>query len=139
MQIKIPTDYMLCQNEACPQKEHCLRHLCLEWISSECFSIRALNPKCYPAGKKCTFFRTDKKISLAWGIKNLLSELPYDSAKEIKKTLLAMFGRTKYYQFYREEKPLLPAEQKIIKRVFLKCGVKSEPVYSRFTEEYDWR
>lgn len=108
MKIKPPDDYMLCQNESCPQKETCLRHICFEMSGSESVLIRVLNPKCYPAGKPCSFFRSDKKITVAWGIRNLLSQLPYDSAKEIKHQLLAAFGKTKYYQFYREEKPVLP-------------------------------
>lgn len=93
----------------------------------------------YPKdNEECKEFRTNKKITLAWGIKNILNEIPLKNAESIKKDLLLYFGKTKYYRFYREEKPILPKEQKAIKNIFVQNGIKSEISYERFTEEYDW-
>lgn len=88
--------------------------------------------------EECPYFKTDKKIKLAWGTKNILDDIPNKKASEIKRELLVKFGRRKYYQFYRSEKPLFPSDQQIFTKIFQKNGIETEIKYERFTEDYDW-
>ena len=67
-----------------------------------------------------------------------MDRLPYQIAKEVKKELLARFGHTKYYRFYREEVAVMPKEQEIFQNIFEKHGIAEKPAYTRFTEEYNW-
>ncbi|MDE5799319.1 MAG: hypothetical protein K2H73_09965 [Treponemataceae bacterium] len=134
-----PTDYMLCQNSGCDRAETCLRYRCLLDLTDEPVSVRVLNPRRYPQGEAaCDYYCTTEKIRIAWGIKHIFNGLPYESARNIKSELLSHFGRTKYYRFFREEVPLLPADQKVTRAIFRKNGVESEPAYTRFSEAFDW-
>lgn len=130
---------MVCQNSACAHAGDCLRYCCFQELTDEAVSIRVLNPLRYPQGEgACDQYRTTEKIRVAWGIKDIFRGLPYESARYIKQDLLSHFGRTKYYRFYREELPLLPADQKATRAIFRWHGVETEPAYTRFSEVFDW-
>ena len=139
MNLKPPEQYKLCSNSACKKSENCLRQLCYRQVTKEDIGIYVLNPLLFPKEKEeCPYFKTDKKIKLAWGTKNILDDIPNKKASEIKRELLVKFGRTKYYQFYRSEKPLFPSDQQIFTKIFQKNGIETEIKYERFTEDYDW-
>ena len=139
MEQKIPTDYALCQNDACPHTADCLRYICFKEQTSDNISIRVLNPKFYPAdGAECKYFSSTEKVRVAWGVKGIFDSIPYNEAKAIKKELISHFGRTKFYQFFREERAIMPKDQAEIKGIFAKNGIQSEIACTRFTEEYDW-
>lgn len=76
---------------------------------------------------------------MAWGVKDFYENLPHVAAKAIKQELILLFGRTKYYRFFREELPISPADQETIKSVFKKHGIESGPNYTRLSEEYCWK
>ena len=65
--------YTLCFNDQCPKAENCLRHSMTQYNTAENIRLSVINPLCYPeAGKECPHFRTNKKIRVAWGFKNLI-------------------------------------------------------------------
>ena len=139
MKKEIPDYYTFCQNDSCPKANECLRNIFYKKQVSDDEIISIINPQKYPSeNSQCTYFVTSQKIRMAWGIKNLFTFLPYDSAKAIKAELLKYFGRTKYYRFFREEIPVRPEYQAEIKRIFQKHGITEEPGYTRFSEEYNF-
>ena len=56
----------------------------------------------------------------------------------IPTTSLAELNRTTYYRCYRKERLLKPKEQEYIRQLFLKRGIKEEPVYDEYVEQYEW-
>ena len=48
------------------------------------------------------------------------------------------YGKTGYYRLYRGERGLMPKDQAYIKQLFRNKGIKEEPAYQRYTEEYIW-
>lgn len=135
----MPTHYMICLNTSCPRAETCLRQMCSNQYPAERVSIHALNPQLYPKeGGECSYYRPMKKIRLAWGIKDLLREIPYDKARSVKREMLAHFGHTKYYRFFREELPLTPSDQSAIQKIFRQHHAGATPEYARYSEETDW-
>lgn len=48
------------------------------------------------------------------------------------------YGKTGYYRFYRGERGLMPKDQAYIRQLFRNKGIKEEPTYQRYTEEYIW-
>ena len=139
MNLTPPEQYKLCSNSACKKSENCLRQLCYRQLTKKDIGIYVLNPLLFPKeNEECPYFKTDKKIKLAWGTKNILDDIPSKKATEIKKELLLKYGRTKYYQFYRSEKPLFPADRQIFSKIFQKNGIETEIKYERYTEDYDW-
>lgn len=139
MNLTPPEQYKLCSNSACKKSENCLRQLYYRQVTENDIGIYVLNPLLFPKEKEeCPYFKTDNKIKLAWGTKNILDDIPNKKASEIKKELLIKYGRTKYYQFYRCEKPLFPSDQHVFTKIFQKHGIETEIKYERFTEDYDW-
>jgi hypothetical protein len=136
-----PLDYCYCQNDSCKKAEKCLRYLCYKELDekSDELSIRVVNPKKYEKDSDgCRMFNSCEAVTLAWGIKNLFSDIPFDAAKKIKSQILSEFGRTKYYRFFREELPVTPESRQKIRKIFMKNGIETEPAYSRFTQELFW-
>ena len=139
MKIRIPSRFMFCQNDACPKASACLRHLALKLLTPDEREIVVLNPLAYPAkGTACPLFGNSETVRAAWGIVNLLTTVPHAKAQKIKAELLSCFGRSKYYRMRREEIPVMPEDQALIKEIFMKNGIETDPEYSRFTEEYQW-
>ena len=140
MKLTPPEQYALCSNSNCKNAEHCLRQLCYKQLTANDTKIYVLNPLLFPKEDgECSYFRTDKKVSYAWGIKNILDDIPAVKAKFIKSDLLQRYGRTKYYQFYRGEKPLSVKDQQTFAKIFRQNGVETEIKYADYTEDYDWR
>ena len=136
--ITQPERYLMCQNTACSQAKNCLHQIAYENLDQYTEYVEVLNPKLFSGTEKCKYFKSSVKVKVAWGIKNLLTSLPYSIAKEMRKMLISHFTKAKYYRFYRGELPIYPADQKIIENAFKKYNITSEPEYDRFSEEYDW-
>lgn len=139
MELKKTAQYMLCQNDNCKNASNCLHYICWKHFSADQRHIWVLNPLLYPSSdEECPEFKRAEKIRLAWGIRNMLADIPYAKALLIKRKMISYFGRTKFYRIYREEKPVSPKGQKAIKEIFINNNIEIEPHYDRFTEEYDW-
>ena len=52
--------------------------------------------------------------------------------------MVGHYGKTGYYRFYRGERGLMPKDQAYIRQLFHNKGIKEEPTYQRYTEEYIW-
>ncbi|NDV66391.1 DUF6078 family protein [Bacteroides sp. 224] len=136
----VPDYYAHCLNEQCSRRSQCLRHLVAQADTSQHNVIRIINPKSIPADtNNCPFFKSNRKIRKAWGVKHLLDNVPYKDGSSIRQQLIDYFGRNMYYHIYRLERGILPEEQAYIQNVFRANGIAEEPQYEKYTEEYDFR
>lgn len=134
-----PYNFARCLNNQCPKEGECLRRIAARHDTVENPFIHVVNPMCIPADTgQCPFFRSAEKIHVAWGIKYLLDNVPHQSAQAMKKRIIARFGRTKYYRFYRKEYYLTPEDQEYICRLFREKGIREAPVFEAYSEEYRW-
>ncbi len=136
--ISQPNNYLMCQNAHCSCAKNCLHYIAYENLDDTTDSLDMLNPKKFNKSEKCMYFKPSEKVKVAWGLTKLLSMLPYESAKAIRKALISRFSKTRYYRYYRSELPIYPAAQKVIETVFQKYNITTPPVYDRFSEEYEW-
>lgn len=137
--LSVPYRFARCFNARCTQNEKCLHRLAALYDESDYPQITIINPNCVPAdGTGCLYFQNAQKIRVAWGIKRLLDEVPYKDAGSIRRQLVNHFGKTGYYRFFREERCLMPDDQAYIRRLFCKKGYTGEPVFERYTDEYNW-
>lgn len=131
--------YTLCFNDQCPKAENCLRHSMTQYNTAENIRLSIINPLCYPeAGKECPHFRTNKKMRVAWGFKNLYDDMPARIARAVHLNLEAIFSHSPYYRYRNQKLGLTPKQQECIRQVCRKHGWKEEVVFDRYTEEYDW-
>ena len=136
---EIPSGYPLCFNEKCPHSADCLRRRAALLTTGESQFITVVNPL-YVIGheENCTCFRPSRRIRLARGISHLLDDIPHSLAMDIKKILIACFGRNKYYRIYRGERLMDQSEQEYISQLFHSKGIMKEPVFDEYLEPYDW-
>lgn len=133
----VPYGYAHCFNEQCAQNKDCLHHLVATNCTSQYPTLHIINPNCIPADSlQCPYFQSTRKQHVAWGLKHLLDNVPYKDGNSIRSELIAHFGKTNYYRIYRQERALLPEEQKYIQQVFRKYAIKEEPEFERYSDEY---
>lgn len=133
----VPHEYAHCFNSQCAQNSECLRHLVAEHCTSRYPTLRIINPNCIPANTAtCPYFKSSRKLHVAWGLRNLLDNVPYKDGSSIRQALICHFGKTNYYRHYRQERALLPQDQKYIQQLFQSYGITTEPVFERYSDEY---
>lgn len=101
-------------------------------------TVRYQSPLLSGSGKECPHFRTNKKIRVAWGFKNLYDDMPARIARAVHLNLEAIFSHSPYYRYRNQKLGLTPKQQECIRQVCRKHGWKEEVVFDRYTEEYDW-
>ncbi|AVM58303.1 hypothetical protein C3V43_11510 [Bacteroides heparinolyticus] len=133
----VPYDYAHCFNNRCTQSSQCLRHLVAKNSTSQCPTLRIVNPNCIPADTAaCPYFNSTQKLHVAWGLKHLLDNVPYKHGNAIRHELISHFGKTNYYRHYRQERALLPQDQEYIRQLFRSYGITAEPQFERYSDEY---
>lgn len=137
--LPVPYNFARCFNDQCSQASKCLRHIAAQYNGADYLYITSVNPARYPAnGNQCECFKTAAKVHVTWGLKRLLDRIPYEDAVSIRSQLVGHYGKTGYYRLYRGERGLMPKDQAYIKQLFRNKGIKEEPAYQRYTEEYIW-
>lgn len=135
----VPYGYTHCFNTICPKGEKCLHRLVAVHSTNQYPTLSVVNPNCIPEdAKACPFYKSIRKIRVAWGVRTLLDDVPLKDAVSIKGRLLQHFGRSLYYRFYRKEYSIDPEQQEFIRRLFRQKGIKKEPAFEYYTEEYKW-
>lgn len=135
----VPLRYLHCFNATCPRKDECLRYLTAIHAPKSTPVVMTLNPAAYPKNADtCDYFRSSRKLRLAWGITALFDKIPYATAVALKGSLHQLYSKSTYYRIVHQERPLLPAEQAEIARIFALKGVNEPLEFDRYTEGYDW-
>lgn len=133
----VPYGFAHCYNSQCVQGSKCLRHLVAENCDTQYPTLSIINPNCIPADTKtCPHFRSTQKLHMAWGFKHLLDNVPYKDGSALRQQLVNHFGKTNYYRYYRQERPLLPKDQAYFKQALLQKGITDEPKFDRYSDEY---
>ena len=50
-----------------------------------------------------------------------------------------MIGKTQFYRMKNETIGISPAQQRAIKKIFLKYGIETDPVFDRYEPAYPWK
>lgn len=135
----VPYNFSHCFCGQCAWADKCLRHQVALRMPAERHSVTVVNPlNVAPDGKNCRYFKADRMLVYGLGISGMFDNLNYKKALVLKRQIRYHFGRSMYYRILHKERPVTPAEQEQIRRIFVDNGVKTEPVYDQFIEEYDW-
>lgn len=136
---QVPFGFEHCLMAHCPKADCCLRRYVAVHVPPETASFMVVNPNALPENLEyCTRFLSKKPVCMAWGIKGFLDQIPLQAAKDIRRILIAHFGKTLFYRIQRKEKPVSPEDQEYICNVFAQHGVEQEPRYEYYTYEYRW-
>ena len=134
----MPRDFAHCLNAGCERAGECLRHRMALLMPAERGTVTIVNPRAVdPSGRDCAYFKPGQAVTYALGITRLLDDLPHAKSVIIKQQLIRHSGRTLYYRFRRKERAISPEDQKCTRQIFLRNGVREEPVFDSFVERLE--
>lgn len=136
---RVPQDYAHCFNHQCPRADQCLRHLAGLHIPQGVSVVRCLAPSAWPAdADRCAYYRTTRKVTLAWGVTNMAAGILPHLAVAICHDVRHLWPHTTYARIRHLERPITPDKQRKIERIFAYYAPGSRPKYDYVTEEYDF-
>jgi len=135
---KVPAQFAHCLNENCKQAEHCLRYQTARHIPDTQREIRVLHRAWTRPEGNCPEFKSDVPVKYAYGWTHMFDHLIHEKAVAIKQELLSHYGKAMFYRLKRMEKGFSPKEQQYVRNVFLRHGVKEEPIYDAYCDQYTW-
>lgn len=135
----VPHNFIHCLNKQCRHADRCLRYQVTPYIPLQRKNFIIANPACTtPDAESCPYFMPDQKERFALGITHLLDNIPHQEAEVIKRQIIACMNKATYYRCWRKERLVKPAEQEQIRQIFLNKGIKEQPVFDEYVEQYDW-
>ena len=85
--------YILCLNNGCSRREHCLRWLATAYAPETPLSVRAVNPRNTDvAAGRCPLFRDSKPLRMPLGLTSIYHDMPSRVERSIKNRLIAALG-----------------------------------------------
>lgn len=135
----VPQGFAYCLNEQCKHATKCLRYLVSKELTPKRTVFSIVNPACTtPQADSCPFFKADQMDRYALGITHLLDDLPHNKAMAIKRAINTHFSKGTFYRIQKKERLITPREQKIIRSIFIQCGIHTDPLFDKYLEQYDW-
>lgn len=116
-----------CTQDGCPLSETCLHSLVHRHLTSRA-TIECYNPRQQPVGDSCPYYLPQKVIRTARGFRSGLLRVPQGYSQEIRETIQEEmdWARTTYYEYRIGKRGISPDEQKRIKSIFGRYGVKGK-------------
>lgn len=135
----IPKTFPYCLNAQCKHSAKCLRYIVSKLLPPKRTVFSIVNPACTtPQGDSCPYFKSDKMDRYARGISRLLDDLPHNKAVAVKRAIHAHFSKGTLYRIQNKERLISPDEQDIFRKIFIQYGIKNDPVFDEYVEQYDW-
>lgn len=132
---KTPTNWAVCMQADCPLHEGCLRYQTFEFINARHTQHRCVLPSARD-GKGCRYHIPFAKVPVAWGMRELLSDIKKSDADEMRACIKALFrSHSTYYRYYNARYPISPAQQQAIRRIFKRFGYDPEAVHFDHVEQ----
>lgn len=135
---EVPFHFMHCFQADCPKASSCLRYQAVRFLPADKHTVKALNPAFVGNPAECKEYLSDTPVRYAYGMSKLFDELPYAKAKDIKDDIVFKIGKTQFYRMKNETIGISPLHQRTIKKVFLKYGIETDPVFDRYESNYQW-
>ena len=134
---EMATKTTVCQSEACPIREHCLRSILKDYMPEHYPTVTAVNlgnPRMQTLD--CPQYRPDEPVRMPLGLKRMYYDMPHHLERAIKNHLINLFSRKRYYDYHCGRRPVTPDVEPIIRQSLLDFGWQQEPVFDDYTEEY---
>ena len=136
---RVPSWYVLCTNNDCPQKAECLRYLAGKNAPDNLEIARCVMPQTLKNGE-CRWF--DKITIDVWaaGFTHLYDRVMKKDYTTMRKTITNyLHGARIYYEYKRGERALSPQEQQWIRNYVRSLGYEWEVEFDSYFEDYVYR
>jgi hypothetical protein len=131
-----PNSFIVCWNEKCLLGEKCLRRIVALRNSEDSDLMVAVNVLKFNE-TNCKYFLENKKVRVAYGMKNSFEEVKAKDIVNMRKELINHFGHTYYYERRNGKMPITPEDQEYIAKLFSSYGY--EITFDEIREETLWK
>lgn len=133
------TQNLPCFIHACPLHASCLHWMTGQYYDNPSHIVTSINPS-YPSActEQCGMYQKDDVVRYAIGTMHLFDAVPYPIARSVKKRLIALFTRKRFYEYRNSTRPIPPHAQEQIARVFHEEGWDGEIRYDDWKEDFLW-
>ena len=131
--------YHLCYIDQCPLHDQCLRWILGQYTNPMpyvCLSINPYHPK--TGTKDCEMFRHSERVLMKRGMTRMFIDMPTRMERNIRNQLIGMWGRKRYFEMRRGDRPITPAQQQDITDVCQFYGWTGPIVYDGEEEGWQW-
>ena len=131
--------YIACFMNECPLHETCLHWMTGQYNDGQYRVVTSINPF-YPGVNtpQCSMYQKDEIVKYAIGMVHIFDAIPYPIARSVKKRLINLFSRKRFYEYRNGVRPIPPHEQQQIARIFKEEGWEGEILYEGWEEDYNW-
>ena len=131
--------YIACFMNECPLHETCLHWMTGQYNDGQYRVVTSVNPF-YPGVNtpQCNMYQKDEIVEYAIGMMHIFDAIPYPIARSVKKRLINLFSRKRFYEYRNGVRPIPPYEQQQIARIFKEEGWEGEILYEGWSEDYNW-
>ena len=135
---QVPAQFAHCFRAECRRSGECLRYQIGTCVPKERQSVLVVNPARIASTAGCDHFMPCVLLRHAWGMTQLLNELPYRKTKVLRAQMREYFGKTHFYRLMRKERSFTPADQQYVADLFRRSGIEKEPAFDAYTYTYQW-
>lgn len=134
----LPSSWLFCFNDSCPQAGECIRHLSSRHIPDDKTRGYAVYPNARKAGQ-CPYFKKIRRIRLAYGFNTIFHDIKSKDENLIRvKIKFFLGGHSKYYRYNNGKKMLTPEQQEWIISLFRQFGYTENLVFDHYVDSYDF-
>lgn len=132
-------NHIACFIDKCPLHETCLNWMTAQYNDGEIHVVTCVNPHYPKVGtKQCTMYQKDETVRYAIGMMHIFDAIPYPIARSVKKRLINLFSRKRFYEYRNGVRPIPPYDQNQIARTFKEEGWDGEINYDDWNEDFNW-
>jgi hypothetical protein len=133
------TTYVVCYSTLCPRRDHCLRSILSHYVDPDLRLVKSIN-LASPLVQRddCPEYRDDQPLRMPFGLKPLYQDMPGAMERAVKKQLISIYSRKRYYQYHNGLRPLSPDVEECLRQTLLNVGWQHEPTFLGYVEEYLW-
>lgn len=131
--------YPVCYSTACPLREHCLHSILASYVPTDRLFVNSVNLNSPEVQRSdCPLFRRDEPVRMPVGLSPIYYNMPGRIEKAVKRHLIGVYSRKRYYEYHNGTRPLTPDIEHIIRQTFLAYGWKEELKFSGYVEDWQW-
>lgn len=132
-------NYIPCLIDECPLHETCLHWMTAQYIEEQTHVITCVNPRYESVNTtQCKLYNEAYIVKYAIGMMHIFDAVPYPIARCVKKRLINVFSRKRFYEYRNGTRHIPPKEQERIARIFKEEGWDGEIRYDEWEEDYLW-
>jgi hypothetical protein len=118
----MPAHYPVCVHENCPLADDCLHRVAYDLQKKEAVHLRLINPERCSQDDACTHFKKALPVTYAVGFTNFKERMYPSQYQRFMDAMVAIFGRTPYFERRRGVTPISPKEQAVILKTLKSVG-----------------